>query len=560
VLYVSYFHGQLDAIPTALLFLSVVLLFRGHEKLSFAVLGVGFATKTHLFIALPLYLIYLYRNRLTLGEGISRTLIALGSFLAMNIPFLSLGFFHTVFNNPEQQRLFSLFIPFGFRGLQFFLAPALLLLILYLFASYKRLNQDSLLLTLGLTYTVLISLVPPMQGWFYWSLPFLVFFFVKFRHAPLFTFWMMQVFFVLYFVFTQDADTFESLTPTFHSLAAVPAPFALLALHGVNSVLLENVLFTALETSIVVNALWAYRVGISSTRLYQGATKPLVIGIAGDSGVGKSVLGESYTNVVGERNIAVVHGDDVHKWERGHENWKVMTHLNPKSNYVHLDLEQLFALLQGGRVVRKRYNHHTGTFDSSAMLEGKKVILFEGLMPFVLERMRDAFTFKIYIEADEAVRAEWKQRRDIAERGYVGEVVARQIEARRDDAERFVYPQKAYADLRIRYEFDAATNTLGMAYAIKNSFYVENIIDALAEVPGMLVTHHYLDLEFQAGTCSGSIAKEKIEELAYKLFPNLLDVVENTPVFHADILGIQQLFFLGVLTHFYEAKETLLRE
>jgi len=555
--YINYYHGQLDVIPTALLLLSLLLIFRKKDAAAFLVLGLGIATKTHLLVALPFYCVYFYRERGDLWRITRLVILSAATFVVVNLPALSGGFFHSILGSPEAQRLFYLSIPFVFNGLAFYVAPAVLLIIFYKFASQRKLNKDSLLLTIGLSYTVLISLVPPMQGWFYWALPFLVFFFVKFKNAPLFSFWMMNVFFILYFLFARDGDVFQCLAPIAPALAAIPAPFTLLANAGVNAGLLESLLFTCLEASLVMNAFWAYRVGMSSNKIYQNASRPFIFGIAGDSGVGKSTLAAAYGSVVGSHNLVCVNGDDLHKWERGHENWKAVTHLNPKGNYTHLDLEQAMALARGENVTRPAYDHATGKFEAPVTLEAKKFILFQGLMPFVLQRMRELFNFRIYMEADEEVRVNWKLGRDTAERAQSREAIEEQIRARAEDARKFIHPQRDFADLIIRYATDAL-GALEVSYWIKNSFFMDTLVERLEQVEGFHIAHQYVDIEFQKITFSGDISVDEVEKIAYQLFPNIIDLIENYPAFESGIAGVHQLFFVGILQNFYKLSNDLL--
>ena len=62
---------------------------------------------------------------------------------------------------------------------------------------------------------------------------------------------------------------------------------------------------------------------------------------------------------------------------------------------------------------------------------------------------------KIYLDTDEALRCRWKMLRDQSERGHTAGEVTRQMERRRADAEKYIHPQKQYADLVIRYFDDA---------------------------------------------------------------------------------------------------------
>ncbi len=519
--YINYFHGQLDVIPTALLFLSIVFLFNGLGTFSFIFFGLGIATKTHLLLALPFYVVYLIRHNTSVRKIFSLTAVSIIIFFIFNPYFFSSGFINLVFNNPEQQRLFNLFIPFGFNNLQFFLAPAAIVFLFYKFTSYQRLNKDSLLLVLGLVYAVLVALVPPMQGWFYWSLPFLIFFFIKFKNSPTggppwLSFWVINISYLLYFL--------------------IP-PFNLIS---------QNIIFTILEASLIVSVWWLYKVGISSNRLYQLIEKPLFVGIAGDSGVGKSTLANSFEKIVGSINFLRVDGDDVHRWERGHENWKIFTHLNPKSNNIHLDLQQSSHLLNGEIIERKSYDHATGKFTTPLLREAKRFIVFQGLMPFILENMRNLFHFKIFLETEESLRVDWKLKRDQNERNYSKSEIEKEIERRRPDAERFIHPQKDFADIIIRYNYSS------IEYKIKNSIFMDNFISHLSSIPSLKVEHDYLDLNFQTVNCSGVISKKEVEQIAFSLAPNLTDLIENNPQFEENYNGINQLFIINLLKSFYE--------
>jgi len=110
--------------------------------------------------------------------------------------------------------------------------------------------------------------------------------------------------------------------------------------------------------------------------------KPFICGIAGDSGVGKSTLTGLLIDIIGKRLIVVLNGDDMHKWERGHKNWQIFTPLNPRSNKIHLDYEQLYALRKGEMIERVRYSHKTGRFTRPVKIAPNKFIVLQGLHPF----------------------------------------------------------------------------------------------------------------------------------------------------------------------------------
>ena len=81
----------------------------------------------------------------------------------------------------------------------------------------------------------------------------------------------------------------------------------------------------------------------------------------------------------------------------------------------------------------------------------KPYIVMCGLHSLYLPQMRQVLDLKIYLDTDEALRCYWKMGRDQDDRGHTAAKVMAQIEQRRDDAEKYILPQKQYADLVTHY-------------------------------------------------------------------------------------------------------------
>merc|ERR1712204_93895 len=110
------------------------------------------------------------------------------------------------------------------------------------------------------------------------------------------------------------------------------------------------------------------------------------------------------------------------------------------------------ALKQGKAVYKPIYNHDTGFKDPPELIEPNKVMVFEGLHPIYDEKARSQLDLGIYIDIVNDVKFAWKVQRDVAERGWTEEQARADIEKRLPDFSAYVDPQKANADVILRYE------------------------------------------------------------------------------------------------------------
>ncbi len=89
---------------------------------------------------------------------------------------------------------------------------------------------------------------------------------------------------------------------------------------------------------------------------------PYIIGIAGESGVGKSTISSIISLFYGAENTTKLSTDDLHKWERINPIWNTITHLNPNANNLDLGDRQLKEISEGKDIYRSVYDHKTGSF------------------------------------------------------------------------------------------------------------------------------------------------------------------------------------------------------
>jgi len=184
---------------------------------------------------------------------------------------------------------------------------------------------------------------------------------------------------------------------------------------------------------------------------FKRITRPIILGIVGDSASGKSTIAQGIAAILGPDRVVSICTDDYHKFDRGERAKKGITALNPEANHIDI-LEQHIGLLREGQAILKpTYDHVHGTFSQCEYVEPKEYIILEGLMGYATRDMRDCYDVKMFLEPDEDLRVKWKLQRDTSVRGYAEDRVAEIIEKRVDDSINFIQPQRTFADMVVSF-------------------------------------------------------------------------------------------------------------
>ncbi|PSF34241.1 phosphoribulokinase [Aphanothece hegewaldii CCALA 016] len=176
----------------------------------------------------------------------------------------------------------------------------------------------------------------------------------------------------------------------------------------------------------------------------------VLIGVAGDSGCGKSTFLRRLTDLFGSEFMTVICLDDYHSLDRYQRKEQKITALDPRANNFDLMAEQIKALKEGQSIMKPIYNHETGMIDPPEKIEPNKVIVIEGLHPLYDERVRSLLDFSVYLDISEEVKINWKIQRDMAERGHTYDDVLAAINSRKPDFTAYIDPQRQYADVVIQ--------------------------------------------------------------------------------------------------------------
>jgi uridine kinase len=182
-------------------------------------------------------------------------------------------------------------------------------------------------------------------------------------------------------------------------------------------------------------------------------TAPLVIGIAGGSGSGKTTVAQTILQRVGPDRIAFLQHDSYYKDLRGlppaQRNEFNFDH--PNSLETELLIEHIGALRDGQPVSVPIYDFSTDSRTAQTFtIQPRKVILVEGILIFTEAALRKLFDIKIFVDTDADLRFIRRLERDIHERGRSTDSVVKQyMHTVRPMHLEFVEPSKRYADIII---------------------------------------------------------------------------------------------------------------
>lgn len=194
--------------------------------------------------------------------------------------------------------------------------------------------------------------------------------------------------------------------------------------------------------------------------------KPIVIGVAGGSGSGKSTIVSYIMESLSDEDVLIIRHDDYYK-DQSHMTMDERI----KTNYDHpfsldndLMTKDLLRLIKGHAIEKPLYDFtiHTRKTETER-IEPAKVIIIEGILVFEDEGLRDLMDIKVYVETDPDIRFIRRLQRDVNERGRTLEAVVKQyMETVKPMHYQFVAPSKRHADIMIpnHYKHSVAVDVM----------------------------------------------------------------------------------------------------
>jgi len=177
---------------------------------------------------------------------------------------------------------------------------------------------------------------------------------------------------------------------------------------------------------------------------------PLVVGVAGGTGAGKTTISRAILEEVGREHIAHVQHDAYYR-DLGHLSMSERLQQNmdhPNALETELLLEHLGRLRCWEPIEMPVHGFATyRRTERTTFVEPRPVILVEGILVLAIPELCDELDVKVYVDADADIRLIRRLGRDILERGRdLSSVIAQYLGTVRPMHLQFVEPSKRCAD------------------------------------------------------------------------------------------------------------------
>lgn len=181
--------------------------------------------------------------------------------------------------------------------------------------------------------------------------------------------------------------------------------------------------------------------------------KPIIIGVTGGSGCGKTSVSKAILANFQDQKIAMIQHDSYYK-DQSHLTFEERVSTNydhPLAFDTDLMIEHINELIAGRPVDIPIYDYtlHTRS-EKTYRQEPQDVIIVEGILVLEDKRLRDLMDIKLFVDTDDDIRIIRRIKRDMEERGRsLDSVIEQYTSVVKPMFHQFIEPTKRYADIII---------------------------------------------------------------------------------------------------------------
>lgn len=181
--------------------------------------------------------------------------------------------------------------------------------------------------------------------------------------------------------------------------------------------------------------------------------KPLVIGIAGGSGSGKTTVSKEISKRLPADRVLILTEDAYYNDDSAvsMDERKKINYDHPNAYDTDLLIEQLQDLLDGKAIEMPTYNFNIlSRAKDTIHVEPADIIILEGILVLASEELRKFMDIKLFVDADDDIRFIRRLQRDTQERGRsIDWIISQYLATVKPSYNQFVEPCKKYADIII---------------------------------------------------------------------------------------------------------------
>jgi uridine kinase len=179
--------------------------------------------------------------------------------------------------------------------------------------------------------------------------------------------------------------------------------------------------------------------------------RPIVIGVTGGSGSGKTSVSRAILNALPNHSILLFEQDSYYK-DQSHLSFEERLNTNydhPLAFDTDLLIEHLKELMNYQTIKKPVYDYEAHTRSKEVVIqEPKEVIIVEEILILEDEHLRDLMDIKVYVDTEDDIRIIRRIKRDIEDRGRsLDSVIDQYLSVVKPMHSQFIEPTKKYADI-----------------------------------------------------------------------------------------------------------------